>query len=606
MEGLPLRHEANVKHAHRKETQFRRNRGQMLEKVRFIWIKGLLESSLYDLARVELGLKTKPDAVTHPFDLIEQRLDQAPQPLPPGMPIRQIFDNAGKALLILGEPGAGKTTLLLELTCDLLNQAAQDESYWIPVVFNLSSWAEQQLALADWLIDELNKRYDVPRTLAQTWVDAELILPLLDGLDEVAADHRQDCAEAINAFRSKYGLLPMVVCSRVAEFEALTVRLRLTSAVIIQALSREQIKTYVDQAGVSLAGLRTVLQDDEILWELLNTPLMLSIMALAYKGRSADEIHSSGTVEEHRTQLFVAYTNAMFHRHTKTTPYTREQTEHWLTWLAKAMKGHNQSVFYLEWIQPDWLSLQRQQRLVTFVTSVMGGLFGGLFGGLLDGLYYGKLFGLRGGLRYGLRGGLSVGTRSPLFGGLLNGLLFGLLGGLSVMLVGHSKEIKPVEKVRWSWSAARYKWMSNLFTRLLGGLFFGLLVGLFGALRARPLGELLSELLDGLRGGLRNGLFFGLRGGLRGGLKDGLTIGEIRTQALPNEGIRRSVRNASISGLMVVLILVLMGGLFGGLFGGLRDGLFVGLLGGLRFGGHACLHHFALRLVLQRGFTPVG
>jgi hypothetical protein len=343
--------------------------------------------------------------------------------------------------------------------------------------------------------------------------------------------------------------------------------------------------------GAALAGLRTALQHDESLWELLNTPLMLSIAAFAYKGRSVDEIAAFGTGEAHRAQLFAAYTDAMFHRRAKATPYTREQTEHWLTWLAKAMKGHSQSVFYLEWIQPDWLSLQRQQRLVTCVTAVMGGLFGGLFGGLLDGLYYGELFGLRGGLRYGLfgglLGGLSVGTRSPLFGGLLfglligllfgrldglwlglhyglrfgllNGLLFGLLGGLSVRLVGHSKEITPVEKVRWSWSAARYKWMSNLLTRLLGGLVFGLLVGLFDGLRARPLGEL----LDALRGGLRYGLFFGLLFGLLGGLKDGLTIGEIRTQALPNEGIRRSALNALISGLIVVLIIVLIAGLFG-------------------------------------------
>ena len=139
-------------------------------------------------------------------------------------------------------------------------------------------------------MDELNKRYDVPRKLAKTWVDAELILPLLDGLDEVAADHREACVEAINAFLREHGLLPLVVCSRVADYEALTVRLRLPSAVLIQSLSRQQVQHYVDQAGAALAGLRTALQHDETLWELLNTPLMLSIAALAYQGRSADEI----------------------------------------------------------------------------------------------------------------------------------------------------------------------------------------------------------------------------------------------------------------------------------------------------------------------------
>jgi hypothetical protein len=345
-----------------------RNRSQMLEKVRLTWIKGLLEPSLSTLTRIALGLETQPDVVERSFDLLVQRPVQAPQALLSGTSISQIFQDSGHMLLILGQPGAGKTTLLLELTRDLLARAAQDERHLIPVVFNLSSWAEHRGALADWLVDELNKRYDVPRKLAQAWVEADVILPLLDGLDEVVPDHRAACVETINAFLHEHGLLPLVVCSRVADYEALAVRLRLPSAVRIQSLSRQQVESYVDQAGASLAGLRTVLQRDESLWELLNTPLMLSVVALAYQGRTADEIHSSGTLEEHRMQLFAAYTDAMFHRRAKATPYTREQTERWLMWLARAMKAHNQEWFYLEWMQPNWLPRQRQQRLVTFIT----------------------------------------------------------------------------------------------------------------------------------------------------------------------------------------------------------------------------------------------
>src|SRR5262249_35355630 len=60
--------------------------------------------------------------------------------------------------------------------------------------------------LTEWLVDELNLRNDVPKGLAQRWVEAEQILPLLDGLDETAMEHREACVEAINNFRRDHGL----------------------------------------------------------------------------------------------------------------------------------------------------------------------------------------------------------------------------------------------------------------------------------------------------------------------------------------------------------------------------------------------------------------
>jgi hypothetical protein len=582
-----------------RDDQFWRYRSQMLKRVRFDWITQYLELSLDQLARIQLGLTTKPDAVDRPFDLLIQRPKQVPHPLPTGTPISHIFTDSGNALLILGEPGAGKTTLLLELTRDLLNRAEQDERHRIPVVFMLSSWAEDRLALADWLVDELNKRYDVPRKLAQAWVEADVILPLLDGLDEVAADYRDACVTAINGFVHEHGLVPLVVCSRRVEYEALSVRLRLPNAVMIQSLSRQQIHTYVEQAGTSLAGLHRALREDAPFWELLDTPLMLSIVALAYQGRSAAEIQAARTLEEQRRHVFAAYTDAMFHRGAPTPPYTQEQTEHWLTWLAQTMKAHDQSVFYLEWMQPNWLPGQRQQRLVTFLTSVMRGL----------------MYGLSGGLLIGLREGLG---KEDLFVGLGCGLFFGLLGGLGGekfflaefygLLYG---ERQPLEKRQWSWSVLRHAWLNKLPNKrqLYQGLFLGLL------------GELLLALRYGLPVGLLSGLLLGLVYGLAYGLPvvllGGLSVGEIGTKSFPNEGIKRSLRNALTIGLVCWLSLGLSGGLFVGLLGelfvALRYGLAFGLLGGLRFalasglrfGGHACLHHCALRLVLwYKNFAP--
>ena len=184
-----------------------RNRSRMIEKVRTIWITGFLEQSLFHETRILLGLSERPDAVARPMDLLVQRPDQGERPLPPGTQVVEVFDDMDQ-LAHPGRPGSGKTTLLLELARDLLDRAAHDPAHPIPVVFPLSTWAESRRPLAEWLVDELNLRYDVPRKIGQEWVASDQVLPLLDGLDEVKPEHRAACVEAINAFRKSHGLSP--------------------------------------------------------------------------------------------------------------------------------------------------------------------------------------------------------------------------------------------------------------------------------------------------------------------------------------------------------------------------------------------------------------
>lgn len=81
--------------------------------------------------------------------------------------------------------------------------------------------------------------------LAQCWIANDAVLPLLDGLDEVTPGARDACVEAINVFRAVRGNLPIVVCSRIDDYEELTVTLRLHAAIVVQPLSREQVRQYV-------------------------------------------------------------------------------------------------------------------------------------------------------------------------------------------------------------------------------------------------------------------------------------------------------------------------------------------------------------------------
>jgi predicted NACHT family NTPase len=170
----------------------------MLKKVRKNWITDILERSLFQEALILLGLSERPDAVMRPIYQLVRRSDPGERPLPPGTQVVDVFDDMDQALLILGQPGSEKTTLLLELARALLERATQDATHPIPVVFPLSTWAESRRPLVEWLVDELNKRYDVSLKLARAWVEADQILLLLDGLDEVKQEHRADCVETIN------------------------------------------------------------------------------------------------------------------------------------------------------------------------------------------------------------------------------------------------------------------------------------------------------------------------------------------------------------------------------------------------------------------------
>ena len=521
-----------------------KNRQEMFRRVRVTWIAGVLEQSLQEVARIELGLHDAPDAVSHPFRFALEQPDRPARRLRAGIPISEVYDQTDGSLLILGAPGAGKTTLLLELARTLLDRAERDPTQPLPVVFHLSRWAAKRLPLAEWLVAEF-KEYHVPEKVARPWVEHDQLLLLLDGLDEVAQQHRAACVQAINAYRREHGMVSLVVCSRETEYRALNATLDVGQAVVVQPLEPEQVDDYLAQGGPALARVRSAFQSDEQLRKMLDTPLMLNIVVLAYGG-----LPPGADILATRQQIFAAYVDRMLKRRAGTARYSPQQTSHWLAMLARQMAAHNQTVFYIEWLQPDWLAhpAQTSYKWLRWVWGLFFGLVGGLVGGLVvgvvfglyvgrnsswqnivpaevmtwssarawQGLRIGQFFGLVGGLVYGLGYGQIYG----LVVGLVVGLVFGLFIALFIALVrGFSTDIldqqtrnRPNQGV---WNSARNGWIVALVIGLVVGQFFGLVFGLvFG-------------LAGGLTGGLVFGLVFGLAGGLVFGLAGGLGRGWI-------------------------------------------------------------------------------
>jgi hypothetical protein len=548
-----------------------RARRDLLDQVRRHWVETELAQSLYQLARIEIGLVERPMAVENPVRATLRRPSMPDRDIERGTPIVRVYEDLGRQLLILGSPGAGKTTLLLELTRDLLAQAERDlASTPMPVVFHLSSWAQEQASLEDWLADELQRRYGVAPSLARGWVYANRVIPLLDGLDEVADRHRDQCVDEINRFHGEHGQLPLVVCCRVEEYKALQTRLCLRGAIAIQALTPADVTRYVRQLGRHLAGVRAVLRDDDQLVNLMTTPLFLGVVVLTYGGKPASAIRMLGTLDERRRRVLGDYVVAMLDRPTSASapsPPPRDQTMRWLTWLARSMQAHNQSIFYIDWIQTTWLPTRAQQRLVVLGVSAAVGVATGLLAAA-DAVATFSWFST---------------PQVAVSAGLLLGWIAAFVGGLAA----YGTDISPTETLHWSVQAARRHLRSVVSFGLTTGLIIGVAAGVVAGLRAGPIAVVVG-MLTGAIGGQVVGLFLALVGGLEAKLSV--------TPVAPAQGMRTSRRSALMSalavgpgsgvvaaiGIWIVLHLGLWVGHLGGEVGvGLGAGVVSGFVAGL-------------------------
>ncbi len=142
----------------------RRNLLILLDKVRQDWIKDVLEKSIHYEVLIQLGKESRPEMVDTPWGRRVEFPDQDSRLLPQDKKIVEVFDEAGRALLILGEPGSGKTFTMLELARELILRAENDPKQPIPVVFNLSTWTNQNRSIFDWLVGELSSKYQIPKS----------------------------------------------------------------------------------------------------------------------------------------------------------------------------------------------------------------------------------------------------------------------------------------------------------------------------------------------------------------------------------------------------------------------------------------------------------
>jgi hypothetical protein len=203
-------------------------------------------------------------------------------------------------LVITADPGYGKTVAALTLLSHI-NGADDAKDKPLAELFPLVEWYRWHLdhadrQLADWLAAQLATNYQIPGAAAQDLVGHDLIIPLLDGLDEVPEGYRQQCMDAIDAHSGRTGpFRPFVLTCRTQEYRDLAPRwVGADQQVGFIGLDASEISGVLSARTLGRPGWSVIRQDVEAgnqkLLHLLRSPLRLSIVLQAYSTRDPGEL----------------------------------------------------------------------------------------------------------------------------------------------------------------------------------------------------------------------------------------------------------------------------------------------------------------------------
>jgi energy-coupling factor transporter ATP-binding protein EcfA2 len=463
-------------------------------------------------------------------------------------------------LVITGPAGCGKTTLAVQLLLALLPPPGQPPDGPVPVLLSLVGWSpDLQPRVQDWLIERLDQTYPALRAIASdsaaALVNQGRVLPVLDGLDEVAPEQRAGIITALNA--TLHGDAGVILTSRRAEYRSAVTDAGdvLTGAAAVAPLALT--------GREAAAFLRTHLPPDhDRAWDgVLNalerrraaplaavtaSPLGLWLVRTVYvddrrlPGRLVDGSYPD--VAALRAHLLdelipaVVRSRPPLARRRRDAPDVplRPSRQHmpgdlrrWLTTVAEQLAATARRPRISDWAWWELVAHTFPTRRSTLALRVLAGLVSAMAFGFAFGLAFGPVVGLVAGVTGGLavrwyplvenpeHANLRLGTRIPeifrqvisqLAGWLVRGLLVGLVGGLFIGLL-------------WA----------GLVRGLVGGLAFGLAFGLMlavaGALTSAIGSSDIAERSASPTGSYRGDLTYSASNGLVGGSAFGLLLG---------------------------------------------------------------------------------
>ncbi|WP_186404468.1 NACHT domain-containing protein [[Actinomadura] parvosata] len=346
-------------------------------------------------------------------------------------------------LVITGEPGMGKTTLAVQLLLQLLATRTQDQLATrqgkvlpIPVLLPLSGWdLNVHPRLQEWLVDRLAKDYpalsapELGSGAVGALVAGGYILPVLDGLDEIAQHARPKVIKALNASLGSGDQL--IMTSRTAEFTKAIAGagrpLNGAAVIVPTRLSPQDAAAYLraclprlpsESWCKVLAALEN--RSSAALAETAATPLGLWLIRTVYADSGADPAELTGPLGIDRASLRAHLLDQLIPALIRTRTPSTDRSGHFRPRRRRDPDATRRHLTYLAQAFPPaitcdiaWWRIAASVPQIRHITGLVGGVvaatLGGVGAGLALGIAYGLVHGLVAALTFGLVFGLAVG-----------------------------------------------------------------------------------------------------------------------------------------------------------------------------------------------------